>query len=343
VEIKISWSKITGIGVLLLLTLVVFGMGGIGPLSVTKYVPPPPPPLTDGVVTSIACDPATGYPVDIWVENEQNDSTEGIGATLYLMDGTIVAATGTANTGASISYKTLNSKDCTVGKVLKAIANPSTTNMGGVKNVKLGNGKITIYAAESAIPTATMYTELKANESVTDDTDGAVTFTAAVAIAQDGTDEGYFKVSMGTSGAQFGGTKARESILVGYHSPDTSKFSKTAFSISRDSGSVNLVSVDCANYPNARDTLSLHACWLVDRAIASQDDTDSNGAGGNQWLYWSIKADKGNPGASDDPTINYIDLHELYDSTAQKVIFDGYDNNLADIGETNLVFTLDYS
>jgi hypothetical protein len=155
--------------------------------------------------------------------------------------------------------------------------------------------------------------------------------------------EFYVKLYMSTSSAQFGGVRSGESILVGWKNPDTTVFEDDDFSLEVTSGGVTLTPVECSKYPNADSTLDLDRCWIMDKAIGDRDKDESNAVGNNIWLFGSLRSSKGDPGATDDAIIRFVDIHEFWDSTKQAITVDGYDSDSNDIGETNIAITLDLS
>ena len=331
------------------LVLAVFGyliLGGIGlvplPGKTTGEVAAPSQP--SGAIVTTTCDPATGQPVKVAVLNAQNDSEEYLGNTLYLMRDGAIIDTGTATAGGSLSYTTLDAK-CT-DKQVRVIANPSTSLVGAAADVTLdGTGtELVLKAADSAIPATTIYDiDRTSNLSTKDDTDGTVTLSSAQALGKGDTFEFYIKMYMSTSAAQFGGVRNGKAILVGWKNPNTQKYKDDDLSLEVTSGGITLTSVECSKYPNAANALDLDKCWLINRAIGDKDSDASNAVGKQVWLFGTLRPTQGDPGASDDPILYFVDIHEFYDSTQQKVIVDGYDSDNNDIGETNTQITLDVS
>lgn len=331
------------------LVVAVFGyliLGGIGlvplPGKTTGEVAAPSQP--SGAIVTTTCDPATGQPVKVAVANDQNKSEEYLGNTLYLMrDGQIID-TGTATAGSTISYTTLDAK-CTDRNV-RVIANPSASLIGTATDVTLdGTGaEVILPGAKSAIPAVTIYdVDKTTNLSTTADTDGTVTYTSAVSLGEQQTEKGYILLTMTTSASQFGGIRNGKAILVGWKNPDTTVFDNEDVKLSVSEGGYTLTSVDCGKYPNAKDAYDLDRCWVLDKAIGSRDKTSTNAISDELWIYYTVRPSKGDPGATDDVTIYFVDLHEFYDSVSKSVIFDGADANNNDIGETNVQVTIDLS
>jgi len=103
-------------------------------------------------------------------------------------------------------------------------------------------------------------------------------------------------------------------ILIGVDNQNASSWNKGDIKLSAISGGGNLVSVDCALYPNALAALDLDECWTMD-SVASNDAI-------HRMLLAGI-ANGGNPFS--DIEVHFIDLG-YYQDTDGDIVYGGYNN-----------------
>lgn len=286
--------------------------------------------------------------------NKLNNSIDYQGNSLLYIEGDTIADSGTANAGASISYKTLNAK-CSV-RTGTVYATGSTTENGARATVSFNPAdtavEVTLLSSETGNLTKTLYDSAFANTSTptgagTGNED--ITESAATAMAQDGTRSGYIKMTQANGSSAYGGPGnpndpelSDAGILVGIDTVTSSIFKDEDIQAYQQSGiSANFRQVSCDKFVNEKAKYSLNTCYVL-KAIGSKTEPTVNTVGGDIWIGWTMRASLGNPGASDDPVFYLVPL-TWYQDTDTTVKYGGVDRGNTAKGKIPHRVTLDNS
>lgn len=315
-----------------LIALGVIGWMGMGPFagffaSSGGQVAPAPAAVAVQPVSQVACDPSDGLNnVKVVARNILNSSLDYQGNSLVWTENGIIVDTGTANSGGSLSYKTLNAKCSSRTGIVYAMG--SSTENGAISTVTFNPAdttlEVTMSGAENGNLTKTLYSTSFANTSTPADAgdwNPDITESAATTMAQDSQRSGYIKMTEANGSAAFGGAGNPSDvdlkdagILVGVDTVNSAVFSDNDIPMYQQSGlSANFREIACSKFPMETAKLSLNKCYVM-KAIGSKTDTTLNTIGGDIWLGWNMRASLGNPGATDDPVIYLVPLDWFQDT-----------------------------
>lgn len=344
-----------------LIALGVVGWMGIGPFSgffATSggQVASAPAAVAVQPVSQVACDPSDGKnDAKVTVRNAANNSLDYDANTVYVVAGGVIDDSGTANGGATLSYKTLNVKCSSRTATVYAVAGNTNRENSGRAEVSFAAAdtakEVNVLSTEMGNLSTTIYDAARNNASTPDTLDNDdIAESAATTMGQSDSRTFYVRVKQANSSAAFGGFGNPDDpelkdagILWGIDTISSSVFADDDVAMWQDSGAnLNFREISCSKFTRETAKYSLNKCY-VSKAIGAKSLPDLNVVSGDVWLGGSLKAGQGNPGASDDPVIWPIDLVWFQD-TDGSIKYGGVDASNTDVGRVdNKRITLDNS